>query len=318
MTMRSVYEETPTVYEDLDKPYPLDDYPSDRELLESDDADLRVQAALALGHRRDARATAALLRALTDADDNVRFQAIESLGRLRAPEAAERLTAIAETREFFLAFPALDALARIGDGSVVGRLLALLDDEVLQVAVIDTVGRLGDESVVSALAALLDRPEAPTAAVAQALAAVHDRAPAAARVRDRIRAAMRPVRTQQVLDAVHRPAAGPRALAFLVGCLEGPAAHRALTRLLGRAEAREEAVRALVADGAHVVDILLEQLSAADLEVREPELGGDAALLLDRQAIGVDPGQRPDQRGLAVIDVARGTDDEVGHGAPGA
>ena len=37
MTMRCVYEETPTVYEDLDKPYSLDDYPSDRALLESDD-----------------------------------------------------------------------------------------------------------------------------------------------------------------------------------------------------------------------------------------------------------------------------------------
>ena len=37
MTMRSVYQENPTVYQDLDKPYPLSDYPSDRLLLESDD-----------------------------------------------------------------------------------------------------------------------------------------------------------------------------------------------------------------------------------------------------------------------------------------
>ena len=37
MTMRSAYQENPTVYEDLDKPYPLSDYPSDRPLLESDD-----------------------------------------------------------------------------------------------------------------------------------------------------------------------------------------------------------------------------------------------------------------------------------------
>ncbi len=35
MTMRSVYQENPTVYQDLDKPYPLDEYPSDRALLES-------------------------------------------------------------------------------------------------------------------------------------------------------------------------------------------------------------------------------------------------------------------------------------------
>ena len=37
MTMRSVYQENPTVYQDLDKPYPLSEYPSDRQLLESDD-----------------------------------------------------------------------------------------------------------------------------------------------------------------------------------------------------------------------------------------------------------------------------------------
>ena len=37
MTMRSVFQENPTVYEDLDKPYPLADYPSDRALLEAGD-----------------------------------------------------------------------------------------------------------------------------------------------------------------------------------------------------------------------------------------------------------------------------------------
>ena len=33
LTMRSAFQERPTVYEDLDKPYAVDDYPSDRELL---------------------------------------------------------------------------------------------------------------------------------------------------------------------------------------------------------------------------------------------------------------------------------------------
>jgi diguanylate cyclase (GGDEF)-like protein len=37
MTMRSVFQENPTVYKDLDKPYPLEDYPSDRALLEARD-----------------------------------------------------------------------------------------------------------------------------------------------------------------------------------------------------------------------------------------------------------------------------------------
>jgi diguanylate cyclase (GGDEF)-like protein len=37
LTMRSVHQERPTVYQDLDKPYSLQDYPSDREILESRD-----------------------------------------------------------------------------------------------------------------------------------------------------------------------------------------------------------------------------------------------------------------------------------------
>ena len=37
LTMRSVYQEHPTVYEDIDKPYALQDYPSDRDALESAD-----------------------------------------------------------------------------------------------------------------------------------------------------------------------------------------------------------------------------------------------------------------------------------------
>jgi diguanylate cyclase (GGDEF)-like protein len=37
LTMRSVHQQRPTVYQDIDKPYSLQDYPSDREVLESGD-----------------------------------------------------------------------------------------------------------------------------------------------------------------------------------------------------------------------------------------------------------------------------------------
>ncbi len=51
------------------------------------------------------------------------------------------------------------------------------------------------------------------------------------------------------------------------------------------------------------------------LQVGEAQVDGDAAALLFLQAVGVDAGQRLDQRGLAVIDVAGGADDDVLHGA---
>ena len=79
-------------------------------LLADDDVDLRIQAALILGERRDHRAVPSLIAALDDPDPNVRFHAIEALGTLQAPEAVEAFIGIAERRDFFLAFPAMQAL----------------------------------------------------------------------------------------------------------------------------------------------------------------------------------------------------------------
>ncbi len=75
--------------------------------------------------------------------------------------------------------------------------------------------------------------------------------------------------------------------------------------------------------GQHVVHELLvarhvdeaDDLPIGARPVGEAEIDGDAARLLLRQAIGIDAGQRAHQRGLAVIDMARGADD---HAAPSA
>ena len=51
------------------------------------------------------------------------------------------------------------------------------------------------------------------------------------------------------------------------------------------------------------------------VERREAELDGDAARLLLRQPVGVDAGERPHQRRLAVVDVAGGADDQTARDA---
>jgi HEAT repeat protein len=244
------------------------------EFLNDEDADLRMQAALALGEQRDERAAPALLAALEDADLNVRYHAIEALGKLRAAGAADALAGIAETRDFFLAFPALDALARIGDARVASRLVPLLGDELLREAAADALGRLGDEETIAPLAALLNRPGAPTAAVARALAALHDRHEKlygeGAYIAELSRAAVKATGAQNLLDALND--SGPeelRPLALVVGWLEGVAVERALTRLLGHADARGEVVEALVRHGSRVTELLVEQLGSEDLEIRK-------------------------------------------------
>jgi len=49
----------------------------------------------------------------------------------------------------------------------------------------------------------------------------------------------------------------------------------------------------------------------AEIQVRKAEVDADPALLLFLEAIGVDAGERPDQRGLAVVDVTGGSQDEL-------
>jgi HEAT repeat protein len=244
------------------------------EFLHDEDVDLRMQAALALGEQRDERATAALLGALVDADTNVRYHAIEALGKLSAVEAADALAGVAETRDFFLAFPALDALTRIGDARVAPRIVPLLEDELLREAAADALGHLGDEETIAPLAALLNTPNAPAQAVAEALAALHDRY---ARlygegpyIADLSRNAINPTGARNLLDALNEPgSADLRPLALVVGWLEGAAVERALTRLLGQANVRGEIVEALVRHGSRVTDLLIEQLESEDLEIRK-------------------------------------------------
>lgn len=244
------------------------------EFLRERDADLRMQAALALGEQGDARAVPALLEALGDEDVNVRYHAIEALGKLRAADAADALAAVAESRDFFLAFPALDALKRIGDARAVPRVAPLLADEMLREAAAELLGELGDDEAVAPLAALLNAPGAPAAAAARALAALHDRYERlygeGSYIADLSRGLINPAGAQNLLEALGGQGAGePRPLALVVGWLEGAAVERALTRLLGRQDARGEVLEALVRHGPRVTNLLIEQLESEDLEIRK-------------------------------------------------
>ncbi|MDB4916994.1 MAG: fold-4 domain protein [Gemmatimonadetes bacterium] len=144
-------------------------------LLQSDDADVRTYAALALGLVGDPRAARPLIAALDDVDTNVGYHAIEALGRIGDGEAANTLARIAESRDFFLAFPAVDALAAIGEASVAPRLLALLDDPFLAPATAACLGGIGTIDVVAPLAATLQSADAPAGPIAAALAALSER-----------------------------------------------------------------------------------------------------------------------------------------------
>ena len=243
------------------------------ELLHGPNPDLRMQVALALGEQHDVRAVGPLIKALPDDDTNVRYHVIEALGKLKANEAVDPLLAIVESRDFFLSFAALDALAKIGDARIAPRIVPLLEDDLLRDPAISLLGLLGDETAVAALTALLNSPDAPTDLIADALASLGDRYEEqygegryiAELTNDQISA----TGVQNVLDALEIPGKQNfRSLALVLGWLKRSGVDRALTRLMGRIDLRDEIVEALVRHGSTTVDLVMSQLNAEDLEVR--------------------------------------------------
>ena len=247
------------------------------EFLRDPDSSLRLQAAVLLGDRAEPRATSALLEALGDSDSNVRFHAIEALGRLRAADAVDALMTIAESGDLYLAFAAIDALGKIGERRIARRLVPLLAEPMLRTPVADALGVVGDASVVPPLVRLLGEPDTPTDVVVRALSALYtsaaetDGAPA---VVASVRTAITPTGTQVLLDAIGEKDVDPAALTTVLAWLDGPAVGRALTRLLGSPGARGPAIDALVTSGSQVVELLIGQLDAEDLEVRQAAVVG--------------------------------------------
>ncbi len=271
-------------------------------LLNDPDEDLRIYAAQVLGDKGDRRAVPALVNALNDVNPNVCYQAIESLGKLRAAEVVEPLLRILERRDFYLSFPVIDALVKIGDKSVAPLLIPFLFDPGLSSPVVEAMGSLGDEEIAEPLVALLKTPDAPTQAVALALASLHDRYERTygegSHIADIVCHAMTAAGVENLMEALQGANASElRALALVLGWLEGKAVERVLTQLLGNPAVRREVVEALVRYGSRVTDLLVEQLGSQDIETC-------------RAAI-VALGRIGDARVVAPLVAALGRDDEL-------
>jgi HEAT repeat protein len=243
-------------------------------LMSDPDPGLRMQVALALGDRQTAGATEALIAALKDPDANVRFHAIEALGRMRAADATDALADIAESEDFFLVFPAVDALARIHDPRVVPRLIPLLRRPDITPAVADALGELGGAEAVAPLVAVLNSG-AHAASIARALGSIYERYEeryaGGALIVAEFQSAITAAGSQRLLDAVTAGSADDLpGLVTALGWLRGAAVERALARLLGHAAVRSAVIEAIVRRdvSAGIIDTLVEQLHAADADVR--------------------------------------------------
>ncbi len=243
------------------------------ELLQIPDPDLRGYVVLALGDQQDRRAIPALMELLNDENQNVRYNAVEALGKLQAVEAIQLLATITESGDFFLAFPALDALKRISDPSILPRLIPLLEDELLRDPTIEVIGVLGNETAIEPLATLLNQQDTPTITIACAIATLFDRYEEffneGNHIADLTCQFMTAPGMQNLLTALHSAKDRElRALALLLGWLEGDVVERALTQLLGKPTIQREVIKALTRYSTRVVDLLIEQLQGTNLETR--------------------------------------------------
>jgi len=119
----------------------------------------------------------------------------------------------------------------------------------------------------------LNTPTAPTDSIANALATLSDRYEQQYGERryiaDLTSREISPTGVQNLLDALESPGQeNLRSIALVLGWLKGAGVDRALTRLMGRVELRNEIIEALVRHGSAILELLMSQLTAEDIEVR--------------------------------------------------
>ena len=258
------------------------------EFLRSDDHDLRMQAALALGHQNNRIAIEPLLETLDDEDANVRYHAIEALGNLRASEAVEPLMAIAESRDFFLSFAALDALKQIGDPSVAARVSLLLDDDLLREAATSTLGATGGVDAAEPIVRMLNEGTVSVSAASDALCALFERHAASEGtpnpLAERVRQIIQPSGVAALLEAIDTDSKATKSAVCVAGWIKSEEAVPKLVALLDREELRETVLAALVDQGEAAIPALIDNLKSEDEAIRADvaralgSIGGDGGI----------------------------------------
>ena len=122
--------------------------------LRSNDDDVAMYAATALGEARDPAAVPHLIRLLQHPDLNVAQAAIDALGKLRAQSAASPIEAMLEA-DPWLRFAAAHALGEIGHPGSVHALMRAAGDLAISELAIEALGKIATAPAAAVLADLL-------------------------------------------------------------------------------------------------------------------------------------------------------------------
>jgi HEAT repeat protein len=121
-------------------------------------ADVRWQAANALGQLRDKRAVEPLIETLNDHNEYVRKCTAEALGRIGSERATETLIEALKDKDVDVRVAAANALGQIGDERATEPLIAALKDQDgnLRLSAADALGQIGDDRAIQPLIDLLN------------------------------------------------------------------------------------------------------------------------------------------------------------------
>ena len=122
--------------------------------LRSNDDDVAMYAATALGEARDPAAVPHLIRLLQHSDPNVAQAAIDALGKLRAQSAASSVEAMLEA-DPWLRFAAAHALGEIGHPGSVHALMRAASDSGISELAVEALGKIATIPAAAVLADLL-------------------------------------------------------------------------------------------------------------------------------------------------------------------
>jgi HEAT repeat protein len=122
--------------------------------LRSNDDDVAMYAATALGEARDPAAVPHLIRLLQHPDLNVAQAAIDALGKLRAQSAASPIEAMLEA-DPWLRFAAAHALGEIGHPGSVHALMRAAGDPAISELAVEALGKIATVPAAAVLADVL-------------------------------------------------------------------------------------------------------------------------------------------------------------------
>lgn len=251
----------------------IDIIPALKEMLKDKDSDVRLYTIQLVQTLKDPKVEDLLIQALSDENPNVVFSAIEGLGKIKSQKGIPYLLEFIERDNFYLALSALEALKEIKDPSILYKIHPLIENDLLALTVIEILGEIGDETSVEILVDYLNRKNEYIEKILSSLGKIYKRYEEeygeGEYISKIVKENIKPSGIKKLVDFLHSlPEEDLKNILLIVKDIKDPIIERAIVRLLGNPNIRNELVEVFVRYGKSIIPILIERLKEEDLEIK--------------------------------------------------